>query len=103
MLGNIVGQRPGDGVLQEPFIRDQAVPIDVFHLDRVKIYRHNADERKNAQDDVEDGNPSWKVPYAQSGPLYRHATGGVLQILLANLGVRMRMGETNDYESTDQN
>lgn len=61
MLRNIVRQRTGYGVLKESLIGDEALAIDVLHLHRVKIHRHDANERKNAQDHVQNRNPGWKI------------------------------------------
>ncbi len=44
MLRNVIRERPGDRILQEPFIGDQAISIDGFDLRRVKIHGNDADQ-----------------------------------------------------------
>lgn len=61
MLRNVVGQRTGYRVLKKPFIGDEALAIDILHLNRIKIHRHYADEREHAQDDVENRDSGWKI------------------------------------------
>ncbi len=60
MLSDVVGEGTGHRVLQQPLVGNQAFAVDRFNLLRIEIHRHNADERKYAQDDVQNRNPGWQ-------------------------------------------
>ena len=60
VLRNVVRQRARDRVLQQPLVGDQALAVNRFHLLRVEIHRHHADEREHTQDDVQNGDARWK-------------------------------------------
>ena len=56
VLGNVVGQRTRDRVLQQHFVGLEAVPVHVLDLRRVEIHGKNADGQQHAKDDVEQRN-----------------------------------------------
>jgi len=60
MLRNVIGERARDCILQKPFVRDQAVAVDGFHLCRVKIHRHDADQYEHTEDHVQNGQTRWR-------------------------------------------
>lgn len=53
MLRNIVCQGARHGILQEPLIRDQTVAVDRFHLRRVKVHGHDANQNEYAKNRVQ--------------------------------------------------
>ena len=53
-LGNVVGQRAGDGILQQHLVGVEAIAINRLHLRRVEIHRDDADRDQHAEDDVQD-------------------------------------------------
>ncbi len=70
MLRNIVGERACNCVLQEAFVGDQAIAVDGFHLRRVKIHGHDADQHQHTEDDIQNGQAGWRWQFQrQSGPM----------------------------------
>ena len=60
VLCNVVGEGARHRVLQQPLIGDQALTVNRFHLLRVEIHRHYADERERTKDDVQNGDARWE-------------------------------------------
>ena len=60
VLGDVVGQGAGHGVLQQALVGDQALAIDGFHLLRIEIHRDYADQNEHTEDHVQNGDAGWK-------------------------------------------
>ena len=56
VLGNVIGQRTGDRVLQQHFVGLEALPVHVLDLRRVEVHGENTDGQQHAKDDVEERN-----------------------------------------------
>ena len=61
VLGNVVGQRTRDRVLQQHFVGFQALPIHGLDLRRVEVHREDTDGQEHAQDDVKQFNARGNV------------------------------------------
>ena len=57
---DVVGQGAGHRVLQQALVGDQAFAVNGLNLFRIEIHRHYADERKHAQDHVQDRDAGWQ-------------------------------------------
>jgi hypothetical protein len=56
VLGNVVGQRARDRVLQQLFVGLEPLAVQGLDLRRVKIHGDDADGQEHAKDDVEEWN-----------------------------------------------
>ncbi len=77
VLRNVVRQGAGHRVLQQALVGDQALAVDRFHLRRIEIHRHDADQHQHAEDDVQNRNAGWKGQFqGQSGSAATFAAAG---------------------------
>jgi hypothetical protein len=79
MLGDIVGKRTRDRILQQHFVGLQALPVHLLDLPGVKVHRQNADRQQYAEDDVEERNPRGNGQFqGQKTVLSSPSSGGKL-------------------------
>ena len=56
VLGNVVGERTRDRVLQQHFVGFETLPVHVLDLRRVEVHGEDADGQQHAKDDVQQRN-----------------------------------------------
>ncbi len=56
MLGDVIGQRTRDRVLQQHFVGFKPRAVHVLDLNRIEIHGKNADRQQYAENDVEKRN-----------------------------------------------